>query len=66
MAERPTWALIDDAVQAAGIVEGLANTVARRRRGADERLAHQAAAAAKRAQRLLAMVEREDSLENGR
>ena len=57
---KPTWALIDEATQALGIAEGIANTVAKRRDGADERLARQAAEAAKRAARLLAMVERED------
>lgn len=57
---RPTWALIDEAVQALGVAEGFANTVAARRSGGDQRLAHQAAEAAKRAARLLAMVERED------
>lgn len=60
MIDRPTWALIDEAMQAAGIVEGFANTIARRRGGPDERLAHQAAQAAQKAARLLAMVERED------
>lgn len=60
---RPTWALIDDAVQAFGVAEGLANTIASRRSGADERLAHQAAAAAKRAVLLLALIEREDDAE---
>jgi hypothetical protein len=57
---RPTWALIDEAVQALGIAEGFANTVAQRREGGDERLARQAAEAAKKAARLLALVERED------
>ena len=57
---RPTWALIDDAVSYAGTVEGFANTIAKRRDGADQRLARQAAEAAKKAARLLAMVERED------
>jgi hypothetical protein len=57
---KPTWALIDEATQALGIAEGFANTVARRRSGGDERLAHQAAEAAKKAARLLALVERED------
>ncbi len=60
MSQRPTWALIDEAVQAASIAEGLANTVARRRSGGDERLAHAAATAAKRVQDLLGKVERED------
>ncbi len=59
-ADRPTWALIDEAAQAAGIVEGFANTIARRRTGADARIAQQAAQAAAKVQRLLAMVERED------
>lgn len=59
-AVKPTYALIDETVQALGIAEGFANTVARRRQGADERLAHQAAEAAKRAARLIGMVERED------
>lgn len=57
---RPTWALIDEAKQAAGVAEGFANTVAQRRDGGDRRLAHQAAEAFKRGQRLLGMVERED------
>lgn len=57
---RPTWALIDEAVQSLGHAEGFANAVAARRSGGDKRLAHQAADAAKRAARLLAMVERED------
>lgn len=57
---KPTWALIDQATQAAGLAEGLANTIARHRSGPDKRLAWQAAEAAKRAQRLLALVERED------
>lgn len=60
MTGRPTWALIDDAVQALGIVEGLANTIASRRDGADARLARQAGEDAKRAVRKLALVERED------
>jgi hypothetical protein len=60
MSERPTWALIDDARQAAGVAEGLANTVAHRRDGGDERLARQAADAFKRGARLLGQVERED------
>lgn len=63
MTARPTWALIDEAKQAAGIAEGLANTVARRRDGGDARLAQQAAAAAKRSQDLLAKVERDDEAE---
>jgi hypothetical protein len=58
---RPTWALIDEAVQALGVAEGFANTVAQRRDGSDQRLARQASDAAKRAARLLALVEREDS-----
>lgn len=57
---RPTWALIDEAVQSLGHAEGFANTVAQRRSGGDQWLAHQAAEAAKRAVRLLSMVERED------
>lgn len=60
MAERPTWALIDDAVQAAGVVEGLANTIATRRDGPDERLARLAAGYAKKCSDLLGRVERED------
>jgi hypothetical protein len=57
---RPTWALIDEANQAAGVAEGLANSVAQRREGGDRRLAQQAAEAFKRGARLLAQVERED------
>ncbi len=57
---RPTWALIDDAVQMLGVAEGFANTVAAHRDYPDARLARQAAEAAKKAARLLAMVERED------
>lgn len=57
---RPTWALIDEAIQAAGVAEGFANTVAGRRDGGDARLASQAADAFKRGARLLAQVERED------
>lgn len=57
---RPTWALIDDANQAAGVAEGFANSVAQRREGGDRRLAQQAAEAFKRGARLLAQVERED------
>lgn len=66
MADRPTWALIDDACQAATVAEGFANTIASRRRGAgaglaaDERIARQAADAFKRGARMLAMLERED------
>jgi hypothetical protein len=61
MGNRPTWALIDEAQQAAGVAEGLANTVAQRRGGGDARLAQQAADAFKRGARLLGMVEREDA-----
>lgn len=60
-ADRPTWALIDDAIQATDILEGLANTIAHRRSGGDQRLAHQAANSAKRSRDLLRMVEREDA-----
>lgn len=60
MADRPTWALIDEAKQAAGVAEGFSNTVAARRADADRRLAHQAAEAFRRGARLLGMVERED------
>jgi hypothetical protein len=60
VSNRPTWALIDDAVQALGIVEGFANTIAKRRDGADARLARQAGEDAKRAIRKLGLVERED------
>lgn len=60
MTGRPTWALIDDAIQALGVVEGFANTVASRRDGADERLARQVAMSARRAAVQLALVERED------
>lgn len=42
---RPTWALIDETNQAAGVAEGLANSVAQRREGGDRRLAQQAAEA---------------------
>lgn len=57
---RPTWALIDDAVQALGVVEGFANTIAGRRDGADERLARQVAEQAKGAARKLTLIDRED------
>jgi hypothetical protein len=57
---RPTWALIDEAVQVAGVAEGYANTVAQRRDGGDARLARQAAECFRRGARLLAQVERED------
>lgn len=57
---RPTWALIDDAVQALGIVEGFANTISGRRDGADARLARQVAEHAKADVRKLALIERED------
>lgn len=57
---RPTWALIDDAVQALGVVEGFANTIAGRRDGADARLALQVAAHAKAAARKLTLIDRED------
>lgn len=61
MADRPTWALIDEATQAAGILEGLANTIAKRRRDtADYRLALHVAQGASVAQRKLAQIERED------
>lgn len=61
MPDRPTWALIDEAVQALGIAQGLANTVARRRAGTpDERIAQRVALAADTAQRNLLRIERED------
>lgn len=58
--KRPTWALIDEAQQAAGIAEGFANTIAVRRDGGDRRLAHSAAEAFRRGQQLLGKLERED------
>ncbi len=61
---RPTWALIEEAQQALGIAEGLANTVASRRDGADRRLAQQVADAAKGGQRKLALIDREDPAED--
>jgi hypothetical protein len=61
----PTWKLIDDAQQFAGVAEGFANTVSRRRDGGDARLAQQAADAFARGQRLLGMVERNDDEDEG-
>jgi hypothetical protein len=62
---RPTWALIDEAAQAADVARGLALEVARRRRvegsGGDARLAESAAARMRDGARLLGMVEREDA-----
>jgi hypothetical protein len=60
VADRPTNALLDEALSFAGVAEGFANTVSRRRDGADARLAQQAADVFKKGQRLLGMVERDE------
>jgi hypothetical protein len=57
---RPTWALIDEAIEKAEHANTNAIIIVGRREGGDKRLARQAAEAFKRGARLLAMVERED------
>jgi hypothetical protein len=59
-AVRPTWALIDEAVQRGEHAEAYANTVAGRRQGGDRMLAQQAARAFARGVRLMRGVEREE------
>lgn len=60
---RPTWAMIDEAVQHAEQAEAYANTVAERRSSSypDARAARSAAEAFKRGARLMRMVEREEA-----
>ena len=52
--------LIDEAIQSAQHIEGLANTIAHRREGGDQRLAYSVASNAKRLHGMLNLIERED------
>jgi hypothetical protein len=60
MGQRPTWALIDEAIEKAEHANTNAIIIAGRRTGGDQRLAQQAAAVFTRGIRLLRQVERED------